>query len=172
MKAGTLGRAKFVNRASGFMFILLAVAGCRSTTPPPGHAPKLARFFIEAADNRSTTVALPQSGVRVAVNAQPVLTEGDIVDVAVAEVELGKCLMFQIAPGATRDLYRLTASHQGRRLVLVIDGAALGARRIDGPITDGVLFIFVEVPDDALPGLVAELKKSTKVIQRERARKG
>lgn len=154
------------------LFFLLLLGGCASTPPPRDYTPKLARFFVEAVDNRSTTVTLPQSGVQVAVNAQPVLTEGDIVDVAIAQVDLGKCLMFQIAPGATRDLYRLTASHQGRRLVLVIDGAALGARRIDGPITDGVLFIFVEVPEAELPALVRNLKMSSAAVQREFARKG
>lgn len=156
----------------GIILFGLALAGCASRSPPRDYTPRVARFFIEAVDNRSTTVALPQSGVQVALNAQPVLTEGDIADVALAEVDLGKCLMFQIVGGATRDLYRLTASHQGRRLVLTIDGKPLGARRIDGPITDGVLFIFVEVPEADLPALVRDLKKSSAEFQRVLARKG
>lgn len=153
------------------LILLFGTLGCQSTPAPRDYTRRLPRFFIEAVDNRSTTVMLPRSGVRIAVNAQPVITEGDIADVSLAQVDLGKCLMFQVVPGATRDLYRLTASHQGRRFVLVIDGAAYGARRIDGPITDGVLFIFVEVPDAELPKLVDDLKKSTASVQRGLARK-
>ena len=44
-------------------------------------------------------------------------------------MELGKCLMFQLTPAAARDFYRLTGSHQGRRLVLVscLDNLLKGA---------------------------------------------
>jgi hypothetical protein len=66
----------------------------------------------------------------------------------------------------------LTGSHQGRRLVLTLNGDARGARRIDGPIADGVLYIFVEVPDEELAALAAELKRGAAVTQRELRRQG
>ena len=159
-----------MNRALILAFLVCGLAGCATSTPK-GPPPMVARFFVEAANTGGTTLVLPTSGVQIAVNAQPVLSEADIVAVELARVDLGPCLMFQVAPGATRDLYRLTASHQGRRLVLMINGGPVGARRIDGPIADGVLFIFVEVPDAALPRLVEELKRGVAAVQREQVRK-
>lgn len=162
-----------MTRLTGGLFIAaLVLAGCRTAGPVIGYQPMSPRFFLEAAGEGALTVTLPKSRVRVAVNAQPVLTEGDILDVALAQVELGKCLVFQVTPAAARDLYRLTASHQGRRLVLTLDGSPLGARRIDGPLVDGLVFVFVELPDEVLPKLVENLKKSSAAKQRELARKG
>jgi hypothetical protein len=146
-------------------------AGCVSSKKPLDYTPTNARFFLEAANADGTPVTLPRSGVHVAVNSKPVLTEGDILNVELVQVDLGKCLLFQLTPSATRDFYRLSVTHQGRRLVLVVDDVALGARRIDGPIMNGALFVFAEMEDAALPAFVANLKKSSVALQRELARK-
>lgn len=152
------------------LLIWAGLGGCRtSATADP--APTLARFFVESANARGVTLTLPQSDVRITVNPQPVLTETDIINVEIAQVELGRCLAFQLSPAAARDCYRLTGSHQGRRLVVAINDAPLGARRIDRPIIDGVVMVFVETPDAALPKLVADLKRSIVAVQRELARK-
>jgi hypothetical protein len=157
---------------AGLMILVLGLSGCRTTAASAAARGPVPRFFLEAAEPSVLTVTLPRSGVRLSVNPQPVITEGDIVDVALAQVDLGKCLAFQVSPAASRDLYRLTGSHQGRRLVLVVDGAPLGARRIDGPLADGIVFVFVEVADELLPKLVEDLRKSSAATQRELARKG
>ena len=96
----------------------------------------------------------------------------DVIEADVARVELGDCLRFQLTGAGARDLYRLTASHQGRRLVVFINGAAVGARRIDGPFADGAIMIFVELDDAALPALVETVKKSSAKLQKELARRG
>lgn len=150
--------------------VTLGFGGCQSAVPA-GFKPTWARFFLEAPGARGIMVRLPQSEVGIVVNAQPVLTEADIVDVDVAQVDLGRCLAFRLSAGAARDCYRLTASHQGRRLVLFIDNSPVGARRIDAPIGDGVVFVFVELPDSALPQLVSDLKLSASRLQRELARR-
>ena len=147
-------------------------AGCSSTPPPQDYTSVVARFFLESASGDGTPLTLPQSGVRVPVNPKPVIAEGDILNVELVQVDLGKCLLFQLSTSAIRDFYRMTVTHQGRRLVLVLDGEAVGARRIDGPITNGVLYMFVERPEGDLPALVQNLKKSSTAIQRELARKG
>ena len=143
---------------------LLFAAGCQSP-PPPDYSPTLARFFLE---NPSGAVGmrLPQSGVQLAVAPKPVLTEFDFVDVAVAQVELGRCLMFQLTPAAARDLYRLSVPNQGRRLVLVVNGVPLGARRIDRPLDDGAVLVFAEVADEALLSLANNLRKTSAELQR------
>lgn len=151
--------------------VAAGLAGCQSTKPPTDYKPTWARFFLESASGDGTPVTLPQSDVRLMVNSKPVLTEGDILNVEVVQVDLGKCLMFQLSPSATRDFYRMSVSHQGRRLVLVVNDNTLGARRIDGAITNGAIFVFVEVPDAELPALVENLKKSSVALQREIARK-
>jgi hypothetical protein len=151
---------------------LLLVGGCRTTEAPRDFKLTVARFFLEATNGDGTPLTLPQSRVNLSVNSKPVLTEGDILHVEVVQVELGKCLMFQLSPTATRDFYRMSVSHHGRRLVLVVDGRALGARRIDGAITNGVVYVFAEVPDAELPALVENLKKSSASFQRELSRKG
>lgn len=151
---------------------LWSASGCQSSSAPKDHTTMSARFFLEAANNDGTPLTLPQSGVRLSVNSKPVITEGDIVNVELVQVDLGKCLLVQLTPSATRDFYRLSVAHQGRRLALVVNGKALGARRIDGVITNGVIYVFVELPDGELPKLVDNLKKSSVAMQRELARKG
>ncbi len=124
------------------------------------YSPTLARFFIETPAG-TVGMTLPQSGVQLAVSAKPMITEFDFVDVAVAQVELGRCLMFRLTPAAARDLYRLSVTNQGRRLVLVVNGVPLGARRIDRPLDNGTVLVFAEVADDALPALANNLRKTS-----------
>jgi len=151
--------------------LMLIGSGCQ-TKAPLDYTATSARFFLESASGDGTPVMLPQSGVRLTVNSKPVITEGDIVNVELVQVDLGKCLLIQLTPTATRDFYRLSVTHQGRRLVMTINGDTAGARRLDGVITNGVIYVFVEVPDADLPTLVNNLKKSSVAMQRELVRKG
>lgn len=150
--------------------LALLLGGCASSAAPKDYKPTFARFFLESSSGDGTPITLPKSSVRIAVNSKPVITEGDITNVEIVQVDLGKCLFFQLSPTATRDFYRMTVSHQGRRLVLVINDVPLGARRIDGAITNGVIFVFAEMPDEELPALVANLKKTSAALQKELAR--
>jgi hypothetical protein len=150
---------------------VLLLAGCSTAPKVLDYTPVAVRFHLESTSGDGTPVRLPQSGLGVMLNPKPVLTEGDIVDVELVRVDLGLCLLFRLTPAALRDFYRLSVTHQGRRLVLVLDEVAAGARLVDGPIENGAVFIFVERPDEALPALVANLKKSSAALQREIARK-
>ena len=165
-----MSRAWWLGPTCGIAIIL--GSSCQSAAVPRDYTPSAARFFLEAANTDGTPVILPKSGVRLSVNSKPVVTEGDIVNVELVQVDLGKCLLVQLTPSATRDFYRLSVTHQGRRLVMTVNGETLGARRLDGVITNGVIYVFVEVPDDDLPALVDNLKKSSVAMQRELARKG
>lgn len=128
----------------------------------------VARFFLESANGEGVSVTLPRSDVTIAIGVKPVITEFDLANVEIAEVELGRCLMFQLTAAANRDLYRLTAAHQGRRLVLAIDGRPLGARRIERPLGDGAVLIFVEVNDGELPDIVRALRTGIAVVREGR----
>jgi hypothetical protein len=54
----------------------------------------------------------------------------------------------------------------------MVNDKAIGARRLDGAITNGVVYVFVELPESDLPALVNNLKKSSVAMQRELAGKG
>ena len=96
----------------------LALGGCASTPPLPPESRLTARFHLENQQGQGVPATLPRSGVSLGLDPQPVLTEGDIINVELVQVDLGRCLMFQVSPSAARALYRMTGSNQGRRLVL------------------------------------------------------
>jgi hypothetical protein len=151
-------------------FATVTLAGCGSAPKVRDYTPVAVRFHLESTTGDGAPIALPQSGVGVTLNPKPVLTEGDVVGVELVRVDLGLCLLFQLTPAAARDFYRLSVTHQGRRLVLLLDDAPAGARRLDGPIANGAIYMFVERAEEALPELVANLKKSSAAMQREIAR--
>ena len=148
----------------------LGGAGC-STPAPQDYTPTQARLFLESTDGRAPTVKLPRSGVVIAVSSKAVMTEADIVNAEVVQVDLGRCLMLQVTPSAARDLYRLTGANQGKRLVLTLNDVALGARQIEAPMAEGSVMIFVEMTDAALDDLVRDLKRTSAEVQRQISRK-
>ncbi len=159
-----------INPAISLLLFALMLTGCQ-TTEKKDYTPTLARFFLEEADARTVSVSLPQSGVRVTIGPKPVFTEGDVVNVELMQVDLGKCLMFQFTPAAARDLYRVSGSNQGRRLVLFLNNVAVGARRMESPLSEGRVFVFVELEDSALSALVENLKKTSVALQRAASRR-
>ena len=140
---------------------LILFSGCQSTRPPEP-PPLVARFYLEARPGEAgVPVQLPVSGVNLTVGAKPVFSEYDLVNAEVAHVELGSCLLVQLTPAAARDLYRLSVASLGRRLVLFLNDAPLGARRLEQAMPDGTILVFVERPDAELPGLVERLKRTS-----------
>lgn len=138
---------------------VLALAGCQSGNNQPKVEPLIARFFLEAGPRETAaTLQLPVSKVKINVNPKPVLVEYDFADVGVAKVDLGWCLLFRLTPAATRDFYRLSVGAQGRRLVLTLNGTAIGARRLDQVVGDGGLLLFIEVQDSDLPELANRIR--------------
>ncbi|MBX3735286.1 MAG: hypothetical protein KF715_01235 [Candidatus Didemnitutus sp.] len=142
----------------------LALAGCQSTAPdkPKDYEPLVARFYLEAKPSEAgVAVTLPQSGVTIAVAPKPVVVEYDIANAEVAQVDLGRCLLVQLNPAASRDLYRLSVGAIGRRLALALNDQFVGARRIDQAIADGAVLIFLETSEAELPGQVERLKRTS-----------
>lgn len=150
----------------GVLVVLLAFTGCHSFGEKKrDFTPTTARFFLESTEANAPTVALPISGLKVAISASPVLTEGELSRVEIVQVELGRCLLFQTTPYSVNELYRVTGANQGRRLVLMLNQLPMGSRRIEGPMADGRLLIFVEVADAALPELVTNMNKTIQELQ-------
>lgn len=166
-----------MNRSSFTLLALasvgLVLSGCSSTSvpPPPHFRPLAARFFLEARTGDSgLAVVLPQSRVTLTLVPKPILMEFDVTDAEIAEVPLGRCLLFRLTPAAARDLYRQSGAALGRRLVLTLNDEVVGARRIDQALGEGPLVLFIEKPDQDLPELVERLKGTSRQIQRDSAR--
>ncbi|EDY81617.1 hypothetical protein VDG1235_1235 [Verrucomicrobiia bacterium DG1235] len=150
---------------------LVLFAGCQSTGMDTAEYTR-ARFVIESTskDGYSAVVTLPVSQVQVPVEGEAVLSEFDYHAIDLVEVELGKCLVFSLKPQAARAFYQLSVANQSKRLVLVIDGDPIGARRIDGPIADGRIFVFLETTDERLEDLAKQLKETNFDIQKKFSR--
>lgn len=149
-------------------FAIFLLAACQSSSPPPASsAPLIARFYLETiADETAVTMRLPQSGISLRISPKPVFSEYDIIDAEVARVELGLCVLVKLTPAATRDLYRLSVPAQGRRLVLSLNDVFLGVHRIERAMADGVVPVFLEVPDEQLPDIVKQLKNTSADLAR------
>lgn len=132
-------------------------SGCHTARVTEAPA-AIARFHLESTQGKGVGVTLPRSGTTITIAEKPVFTEYDIVGIDIAQVALGKCLLFRLTPSAARDLRNLTRANPGLRLVLRVDEHAWGARRIDETVEEGRLFIFVEKPDDELLALQRALE--------------
>ena len=155
-----------MKRVGGLLLLILSLGGC-TTAPVVPAKPILARFFLESGGEPGAVVVLPVSESRIVIAMKPVFTEFDLARVEIARVELGQCLLFQLTPAAARDLHRLAVSHRGQRLVLMIDGHPMGARRIEEPIMAGDLYLFIEGPDGSLPELQQRLQATALRLLRE-----
>ena len=137
-------------------------AACQ--TPSRDEAALRVRFHLE--NNHAATRGavqpwrMPVSGVAVTVNALPALMEDDIINVELVEVELGRCLLFEFNRPGARALLALTAANPGQRLLLLIEGAPVGLRVIEGPEASGQWLTFTELSDPELETLVLRLKRS------------
>lgn len=150
--------------ASRFLAVLaaLALAACQQVPKAPAYQPLVARLFLETRPGEpGIGVRLPVSGVVVNVATKPVIVEYDVRSAEVARVELGECLLLQVSPAAARDLYRLSVSALGRRLVLMLNDEPVGVHRIERALSDGVIAVFVEKPDAGLPALAERIRRTS-----------
>ena len=146
---------------------LMAVTGCNSTPKMKDEDMVMARFLLEASEGDAfASVTLPVSGVQITVNNKAMVTEFDFTGVQLAQADLGKFLVFNLTPDASRDVYRMTGNNQGKRLVLFIGGKPVGARMIERPFSTGSIAVFVAIPDDELPALVKKLNETSVELQR------
>lgn len=126
------------------------------------------RFYIESSAGGSAgdigkTLSLPQSGLSYNVNGTPLFTEVDITNVQLVQVASGDyALLFHLNEPAARKLYRTSVSNNGRVVIFEYGGRPLGARQLDGAISDGRYYTFVEMPKADLEKLVLEMQGETK----------
>ena len=144
---------------------LLFFAGCE-TSKGENDVP---RVFLESrlgnmSDLEEMVVETEIGEIVVPVSKMPILSEVDVARVDLVQVELGKALAFTLRKRGELRLMQASSGNMGGRLVITIGGEPIGIRRIDGPINDGVLFAFVNTPDDELPELVNRINDSLKSL--------
>lgn len=161
------GTVRVVGIAGTLLTFLLLATGCATTSKEKDYEPVVARFYLEvpAGTSRVVPMTLPISETTISVDPRVVISEADFVQVEMVQVDLGLCLLFVMSPDTTRGLTVLTSANLGKRLVLTLNGQAVGARIIDAPVTDGRLFTFVEIPDAELPATVENLQATTADVQ-------
>ena len=154
-------------RLAALLLLGLTLAGCQSNQLAQTMVePIVARFYLETPPGQAgAVVQLPVSKVRVAVSEKPVFVEYDIAGVDVVKVDLGWCLRFALTPAAARDLYRLSVTAQGRRLVLLFNNSPVGVRQLDQALNKDGLLIFVEVPDQDLSALADRVRRTSAGLQ-------
>ena len=114
------------------------------------------------------TVTLPVSRTTISIHGDPVVNEFDIQNVEMVKVDMGVALLVQTVSLGARDLYRASVSNMGSRIVFMVNGNAIGARRIDGAIQDGNFYTFVEVDDEELGQLVLDIKDTIVELQKNK----
>lgn len=108
-------------------------------------------------------LTLPISGTRLQVENDPLVSEFDISNVELVEVDLGLALLVQLSEKGARDFYRGIVTNMGGRVVLTVNGNALGARRVvglDEALQGGDFYTFVELDDEELGDLVLDMQES------------
>lgn len=154
--------------------LILVLTGCTAFKEEFGLAEENTAWlevYLEGApfsDRVATrTYTLPVSGSEIQVFDRPVLSTREFSMVRLVEVRYGYALELTTTNHGRHQLARTTGQHLGYRLVLVVNGIAIGARRIDGMLDDGVLYSFVEVEDEGLEELVRKLNHTIRYAARK-----
>lgn len=166
---GTVGGMSLSRLLAVSLTIVLAVfaGGCFSSKKK-NHPVAVVRFMLEGTGrDAGGTVRLPKSGTVIQVAAKSQFSEYDIVNCTVVDNELGKSLAFELTSQAARDLYRMTATNQGKRIVTVLNGVPIGARRIEAPFNEGFILTYVEIDDQELTDLAKNITRTSEDAKKE-----
>jgi len=146
-----------------FLVVLIGafLSGCRSTNIEDAHVPTI---FLEAhasvPGSENPFVQLPVSETRLRVFGEPLFGPLDIIRIEMVRVDRGLAVRYLLTPSASRQLMRSSGDNIGYSFIFFDNDSPIGARRIDGMIEDGILYTFLEVPDEELPELVNEMNRT------------
>jgi hypothetical protein len=137
----------------------LAAAGCanRSATLPP----HLITFHVQSLDaNAGTELTMPRNGLKFRYVPQTDLTIVDLQKVMLERVQLGLAMAFFFDPGGQRKLEAMTTKYQGRMLFVFDNNDPVGAVKIADRISNGILPVWMDMPDDKLNDYAVDINES------------
>ncbi len=137
----------------------LATAGCasHSATLPP----HLITFHIQSTDaNGGTELTMPRNGLKYRYIPQTDLTIVDLQKVMLERVQLGLAMAFFFDPGGQRKLEAMTTKYQGRLLFVFDNNDPVGAVKIQDRISNGILPVWMDMPDDKLNDYAVDINES------------
>ena len=120
---------------------------------------------VEYGNLRGLKLTLPVSKTEIQVLKEPVVGEYEIINIDMVQFDLGMGVQIHVTERGARALYRTSVTHRGQRIVLLANDEAIGARTIDGDMTDGRFFMYLELPDDELEQFVLDLRESIAELQ-------
>jgi hypothetical protein len=141
--------------------LFVFMTGCRSTKIEDPHVPSI---FLEASGSspsgENPYVTLPVSQTKLRIFDKPLFGPLDIIRIEMVQVDRGLAVRYLMTPSASRQLIRSSGDNIGYSFIFFDNETAIGARRIDGMIEDGMLYTFLEVKDEELPELVTEMNRT------------
>jgi hypothetical protein len=141
--------------------VALALASCQSQSEKPPKDFVDVQFNLESLQGvPGASPEFPLSKQHIAYDDDPSLIGREIGGMKIQATEMGSRTVFSLTEDGRRDLYRLSTTHQGQRLVVTINGKPLGVTTMAGPISDGKLSFYLELSDVDLPELAKSINDS------------
>ena len=170
-----------MRKSALYLFLAIALlwnSGCQTSPRDEDFIPMFVNFHLEATENerrgRTETLNFPDRGLELEVNRQAVFTPYDIRDVELIETRDGPAFAFYLNQDATRDFMRnLRERDRDRHLVAVISSELAQIRPIFGaaPIrrsfSGGVIYMYLEFPNEEAENLAFHLSRTARAVQSE-----
>lgn len=137
---------------AGFVLFGLAGGGCSST--PPKY---VTTFYMESPTGTGVDFVLPGSQIKMHRQAEPFVNATSVLDIQEGQVGVTvdpnqapiptPCFLVYFDREGTRDIYTHTvAENYGKRIFMFANDIPLAVFPIDQMVTNGVLFMFPELP--------------------------
>lgn len=120
---------------------------------------------VEYGSLRALKLTLPVSKTQIQVLREPVVGEYEIINIDMVQFDLGIGVQIHLTERGARALYRTSVTHRGNRIVLLANDQPVGARTIDGDMTDGRFYMYLEMPDDEVEQFVLDMRESIAELQ-------
>jgi hypothetical protein len=154
--------------AAAAAVLVLAACNTPRRDEPLDYEPMVPRFLIEVRPTeQGVPVVLPLSGVTVQVNPRAMFAEFDVAEIELVPTDLGPAFVFQLNGEASREFYRLSLTSRGRRVVLTLNNRAVAVRSLEQPVANGVLLFIPEIPEERLPQLLADMRRTLEDVKKE-----
>jgi hypothetical protein len=123
------------------------------------------QVYAENSEPAAREWQLPQSGVRVKTEPQPLVDSAGITAARVVSLDLGPALVLDITPASAASI----TAHHAKRVVLVSHGRALGIARLSTNVPVSQISLFVEMPANELNAWVDSIAARLRHSDRSRA---